>query len=86
MQQRYYIRTYNLLQPGEDRLLHEIETASGIYGTYTLGFGGRTYCDTFFNNDVRRWSSCFQCDIAALPAASKVIPLPCDTTSLIFTD
>lgn len=68
--------------PGNfDRILKEIEIKSKITGTYKFGFGGRTYCDTFFNNDVRRWANYFGCNNPVnLKPADTIITPWCDTT------
>lgn len=64
-----------------DRILNEIETNSKIKGTYKFGFSGRVYCDTFFNNDVRRWATYFGCKEFHLRSAGTEITNWCDTTT-----
>lgn len=73
---------YWSIQDFELRIVSELRDASGIYGTYKFGMGGLIYCDTFFNNDVRRWSKCFGCNIALRPAPAEITPF-CDTTPII---
>ena len=76
--ERYYWKTKHL--KNSERILDEIEKKTGIVGTYNLGFAGMTYCDTFFNNDIRRWRKYFNCIDKYLPPAAKTITAPCDTT------
>lgn len=77
--ERYYWKTKYLKYT--ERILKEIEKKSGITGTYNLGFGGMTYCDTFFNNDVRRWAKYFNCSSFKLRSADTIITPMCDTTT-----
>ncbi|MBL0336538.1 MAG: hypothetical protein IPP73_14815 [Chitinophagaceae bacterium] len=81
IKQRYRHQTAAFNYNSEE-MLQIVEKGSGIWGTYSMGFGGMIYCDTFFNNDVRRWRAFFHCDSVSLPAARLPSP-PCDTTHFI---
>lgn len=85
--ERYQSRkTSGVDLPKIQRILSELYNASGISGTYSLGYTGMTYCDTFFNNDIRRWEIFFNCKKRNLRPAPKVIPAPCDTTKFVIDE
>lgn len=86
VKERYYTRP-KYYTAAHERIVREVELATGLYGTYTLGFAGRSWCDTFFNNDIRRWSKYFNCTITTpMPPAPKTIPPFCDTTLFVIEE
>jgi len=62
-----------------DRIIAEIEKETHIRASYQFGFTGRQYCDTLFNEDIRRWSRYFNCS-TALPKARPT--RACDTLTM----
>jgi hypothetical protein len=56
-----------------DRIINEIEIKTKIKGTCQYGFTGKIYCDTLFNEDVRKWSKYFNCSISLPKARPKLM-------------